>query len=152
MQDTMPEQMQSDAFAMLRTDGRTNGRLTHPEETSHVTDRAGEIEQSAIDQLTGATPEWLAFIASLDPVELERERFGTPTGERPGSAGWRLMITEHDMQVHEWKIRRARITHASLAAAVAEAQAWDRRHQKALTGTHMRVAMVALANTERKTA
>lgn len=101
--------------------------------------------------MAGATPEWEAFIASINPAELERERFGTPVGERPGSAGWRRMITEHDLQVQEWKIRRARITHTSLAGSVAEAQAWGRRHEKALTEQHMRIAMDALANTRRKT-
>lgn len=48
-----------------------------------------------------------AFLASVDPVAVERERFGMPgRGERPGSADDRLMRIAHEAIATEFRHRR----------------------------------------------
>lgn len=105
----------------------------------------------SVYSIEGAEPEWEAFVASVDPDELEHERFGTPgRDERPGSAADRWMRECNQARVAAFRAAaRNRSGFERLDAAVAEAREWLRRHEAALTDEHVRVAMVAAGNTER---
>ena len=106
--------------------------------------------------IAGAEPEWEAFVVSLDPAELERERFGTPgRDERPGSAADRRMRAAHEVDVLRFKTRRARVIadRQVTRLAVVEARTWDQRFGKYLTPAQLRVAVAALDRIrERETA
>lgn len=73
-----------------------------------------------------------AFLASVHPVAVEQERFGTPgRGERPGSAEDRLMRQQHAGRVKAFAHKRdyPTATPAALRAIVAESVAWDQEHE-----------------------
>ena len=53
------------------------------------------------------TAAWDLFVASIDPVKLERERTGHPRwSERPGSPADKQMRLMHSAQVERFKRRR----------------------------------------------
>lgn len=78
--------------------------------------------------------EWEAFVASLDPVLLERERMRAPGGgERPGSAADRWMRELHRLKVE--RLRRGRlpsITGEGLVALLRESAEFDSGSQMVL--------------------
>lgn len=102
-----------------------------------------------VDPVTGTTPEWEAFIASLDPKRLERERFGKPgPSERFGSPGWRRMAAEHHERVEAFYGRLPEIHEWELEAILAEAREYDQRFTRTLTPEHYKIAERALRHTE----
>jgi hypothetical protein len=106
-----------------------------------------------LDPITATTPDWDAFIASLDPERLEKERFGRPgEAERFGSPGWRRMVAEHDARRFAYYRVPARITDWELELMLAEVSEWDRRFNNSLTPTHIRIALHAMNNPKRSTA
>jgi hypothetical protein len=70
---------------------------------------------------------WDAFVASLDPVKLERERMRAPgRGERPGSVSDRRMREMHRVRVE--RVRRGRlpsITGEGFVALLRESEEFD---------------------------
>jgi hypothetical protein len=120
-----------------------------------------------IEPLTGATPAWLTFVAQLDPVRLEAERFGrrrrrgrplTLMQERPGSPEWRRMAEDHDIARAEYWARHRppwdepdpgrQISDEDLAELLDEVATYERRHERPLTDRHMEIAAAALRNQE----
>lgn len=106
-----------------------------------------------VDPLTGATDAWEAFVQSLDPARLERERYGQPgPSERPGSAGWKRMVVEHDAKRAEfYRVAPPTIPDDEFAQMLREASAWDRRNETALTERHLQIAL-AVTNPNRSNA
>lgn len=92
-----------------------------------------------VDPITGATPAWEAFIASLNPDRLERERFRRPKKrERPGSREWKAMVKEHNIARDTyWTRSRRVITDWALELVLAESRGWD----EALIPEDVRLAM-----------
>lgn len=106
-----------------------------------------------VDPITGATPEWESFIGSLNPARLERERFGRPSrSERPGSDAWRRMVAEHDAFRKAFYRRPPVIADYQMDSMLAEIRAFDRRFENALTPEHVRIALKALHNNEKREA
>ncbi|UAJ79974.1 hypothetical protein IT072_02530 [Leifsonia sp. ZF2019] len=104
-----------------------------------------------VDPITGATEEWEAFIASLDPERLEQERFGHPSpSERPGSAEWRRMVADHDAYRFAYYRIPPVIRDYELELMLSEIRAWDRRFENNLTPEHVRIALRAHFNTNPK--
>lgn len=102
-----------------------------------------------VDPITGATPEWEQFVASLDPARLEGERFGRPgRDERPGSAGWRRMVEDHNARRHAYYRVPRPISDFEMALMLGEVRRYDRRFALGLTPRHIEIAERALRRQE----
>ena len=84
------------------------------------------VREISDDEMSEAQSGWVAFVASIDLVKLERERTGIPkASERPGSPADQQMRVLHAERAD--RFRRGVQRRGDKAALVAEASAWNRR-------------------------